>query len=87
MDPGRPSDEDILKAISDEESPVLGTSELARIFDYSPAGMAKRLSNLNQYLVSSRDCGGVRIWWLTEKGEKYLEGDLEASQLEEAGES
>lgn len=82
MDRGRPSDEAILEAIAEEDSPVLGTSELARLFDYSPAGMKGRLEKLPDDLVRSRDCGGVTIWWLTEKGRAYLAGELDANELE-----
>ena len=81
MDQGRPSDREILNAVSEEESPVLNTSELARIFGYSPAGMGHRLKNFDYILINSRDCGGVTIWWITEKGEAYLAGDLDSGNL------
>lgn len=72
-----------MQAIENEESPVLNTSELARLFDYSPPGMRDRLRRIDTDYVQSRDCGGVTIWWLTDRGRAYLEGEIDADELQE----
>lgn len=77
------SDEEILMAVEACPEPVVGTGELARLFDYTPQGMAPRLKTLRRKgFVESKQVAGVSVWWITELGHKALHGKLRPEDID-----
>lgn len=66
-------DDDILEFVANGADPAYGTTELASEFEYSQAGMHKRLNHLQlSGLLTSKAVGSSRIWWITLAGKLYL---------------
>lgn len=67
------SDEEILLEFAESPDPVLSAPEIADVFDYSTAGMYKRLRDLrDQGFLETKKVGQGRAWWLTEEGRMSL---------------
>lgn len=81
--PEKESDGDILRAIESVDEPFATTSEVADNLDIKKEGTLKRLHDLSDRgLVGSRQIGGPYVWWITDKGESYLAGELDESDGE-----
>lgn len=64
---------DILRYISREYSPAVGTNHVADHFDVKQQTAHKYLSRMSEKgLIDSRKIGRVRIWWLTDKGRREI---------------
>ena len=75
-----PTDERILEALN--TGMELGPTVIGRNIDRERSGVSKRLSTLAAYgLVNKVDDGYYEI---TDLGEQYLDGDLDADALEPA---
>jgi len=77
------NDREILQCFDTAEDPFLFTGEVADEFGFSNHGISKRLKQLrkNGYLNVKRS-GKVPGWWLSEKGSRYLAGEIDGSELE-----
>jgi len=65
--------EGILRAIRDIYGPAAGTSEIAEKVDVSRQAADKRLRELaEEGLVNTRKIGQVRVWWLSDEGERLI---------------
>jgi CTP-dependent riboflavin kinase len=68
------SDRDILDTFAETNDPVLSAPEVADVFDYSNAGVYKRLRDLHDRgLLATKKVGQGRAWWLTDAGREFLE--------------
>lgn len=83
---GRPedaSDKEILRAVLDTASPVASTSEIRDEIPIKHKATLDRLKDLdNRGLVEGKKLPNGWVWSLTEDGEAYLAGDLDASEME-----
>ena len=61
--------------IRNDFRPVLGTVDIADEIGMSQQGATKRLSDLKDsgHLHTDK-IGQARVWWLTDKGRRYLSG-------------
>jgi predicted transcriptional regulator len=67
------SDEEVLRAIRDLYGPAVGTSEVANRLDVVTQTADKYLRRLHEEgLINTRKIGRVRVWWLSDDGEKQL---------------
>ena len=77
------SDKEILKFFEDADDPILGTGDVAELLDFSKRGARERLYKLtDKGLIDYRKIGRVPAFWITDKGRAYLEGDLDADELD-----
>lgn len=77
--PGKTSDEEILQAIRDHDSPAVGTVDLANVVGVSRQAVYERLENLkDDGLVTKYTVSRDTVWYLTKAGERYLEKDHSA---------
>ena len=74
-----PTDERILEAL-DSSGMILSPAVIARNIDRSREEVTRRLSDLVKYGLASRVERGY--YEITDLGEQYLEGDLDADDLE-----
>lgn len=67
------SDEAILKAIHQIYGPAVGTSEIAEEVGVARQTADKHLRDMaDRGLVNTRMVGQVRVWWLSDTGEKQV---------------
>jgi len=67
------SDAEILKAVALSPHPVVVTSELENELEMTRQGIHKRLEDLEEKgYVDSAMKAASRVWWITDKGRKYL---------------
>lgn len=65
--------EGILHAIRDIYGPAAGTSEIAEKVGVSRQAVDKHLRELaDEGLVNTRKIGQVRVWWLSDDGERMI---------------
>jgi Mn-dependent DtxR family transcriptional regulator len=66
-------DLEVLRAVSDTYGPAVGTSEVAEHLDVKTQTAAKYLNRLSDAgLVHTRKIGRVRVWWLSDRGQREL---------------
>ena len=81
------SDEEILEFFSESDDPFLTTGEVADFLDFSNQGTLKRLYKLEDAeLIATKRAGKVPGWWITDKGRKFLAGDLAEEDIPEPDE-
>lgn len=67
------TDEKILAAIRDAYPPIQGTSDIADTLGVKRQTADKHLRSLEeQGMVESELVGTVRVWWLSDKGRRWL---------------
>lgn len=72
---------DYLRAIRDAYKPALGTSEIAEKIGVARQTATGHLEDLvDDDLLETDKIGRVRVWWLTDKGQRYLDPDYDESQ-------
>lgn len=75
-------DREILGFVEESTDPVVTTAEVADRFDFSNSGILKRLHPLSDAeLLESKEAGRTFVWWITDRGRDYLEGDLDGEDL------
>ena len=68
----------ILEALVLAYPPVLGTSEIAEKTGVSRQAADQRLRRMaDDGLIDTRKIGRSRVWWITNKGQRYLDPDEE----------
>jgi len=68
--------EEILRAIRDHYAPVIGTQDIADAVGVTRQAVDKRLRRYEREgLVETDKIGRSRIWWLTTKGKKQIQGE------------
>ena len=78
------SDEEILRFFTESEDPFLTTGEVAEFLDFSNQGTLKRLYRLEDAeLIDSKRAGKVPGWWITEKGRRFLQGELDVDDVDD----
>ncbi len=76
-------DKQILEFVEDSPDPVVTTAETADHFGFSNSGILKRLHPLaDTDLLNSKEAGRTYVWWITNRGQEYLEGELSAKDLD-----
>ncbi|ELY92317.1 hypothetical protein C483_08392 [Natrialba hulunbeirensis JCM 10989] len=75
-----PTDERILEVLN--TGLELGPSTIARNIDRHRTGVSRRLSVLTDYGLAKQVDDGY--YAITDLGEQYLEGELDASELDES---
>ena len=77
------SDEEILAVFEQAADPVLSAPEVADRLRIGEQGTYQRLRELEEKgAVDSKKIARGRAWWITEAGEQYLAGELDASDLD-----
>lgn len=77
-------DEEIILAIRNHPHPSLSTNEVSDGIEIGQQRTYERPTDLAESeLVQTKILGNSRAWWLTDRGEKFLDGDLEPSDLQE----
>lgn len=69
-------DREILQFFSESDDPVMFTSEVADYFGFSNQGMTPRLKSLARNGLLATKQRGAAVWWLTDKGGRFLAGEL-----------
>lgn len=78
-------DREILQVFEKAEDPVLFTGEVADEIGFSNQGTLPRLRKLEDLeLLNSKKGGKVPVWWITDRGRAYLEGELEPNKSGDA---
>lgn len=74
------SDREILSVFVDAADPVLSAPEVADQLSIGKQGTYQRLRELEEKgALDSKKIARGRAWWITETGERYLAGELDAS--------
>ncbi|MFC4405413.1 hypothetical protein [Haloarchaeobius iranensis] len=72
------SDDEILSLFVETDDPVLTTSEVADVLDFSLNGTRKRLDSLEANgLLAVKRAGRGKIWWLTDEGREFIKNASE----------
>jgi predicted transcriptional regulator len=82
--------DDLLAFLASGDTPARGQTEIGDAVDMSDIGARGRLRDMaEEGLVDSHDAGVNVIWYLTDKGEEYVEQsvDVSAVQFEPESES
>ena len=68
--------EEVLRVIRDHYAPVIGTQDIADAVGVTRQAVDKRLRRYEREgLVETDKIGRSRIWWLTTKGKKQIQGE------------
>lgn len=68
------SDAEILQLFEDADEPILSTSDVADLIDFSNRGANTRLYRLHdQGHLGLKQAGKTNVWWITDAGREYLE--------------
>lgn len=77
-------DKQILEFVAKSPDPVVTTAETADQFGFSNSGILKRLHPLaDSNLLGSKEAGRTYVWWITDQGCAYLDGEFSANNLED----
>ncbi len=69
-------DKQILAFVDASSDPVVTTAETADHFGFSNSGILKRLHSLEDSgLLESKKAGRTFVWWITDRGQAYLESN------------